>query len=110
MKALEPAWSVHYYAVPQFESTGGRLLANAIADRLSEHIDGLLPHVQGMRLPVLRETRMPAVLITVGEIQLAIDHAPSVIEAVVQALADWAQPFTPSSGAVDESAPPNAHV
>ena len=40
----------------------------------------------------------------------AIDHAPSVIEAVVQALADWAQPFTPSSGVVDESAPPNAHV
>jgi N-acetylmuramoyl-L-alanine amidase len=106
----EPASSVYYYAVPQFESTGGRLLARAIADRLSEQVDGLLPHVQGMRLPVLRETRMPAVLITLGEIQLAIDHAPSVVEAVVQALASWAQPFTPSSGAVDESAPPNARV
>ncbi len=32
-------------------------------------IDGFAPDVRGMRLPVLRETRMPAVLVTLGDVQ-----------------------------------------
>jgi N-acetylmuramoyl-L-alanine amidase len=96
--------SVHYYAVPQFESTGGRLLATAIAHHCSARLAGFAPVVRGMRLPVLRETRMPAVLLTLGDVQRAVDHATYLVDGVVAALADWAQPLTARAGPVDDSA------
>ena len=97
-----PGSSVHFYAVPHFESAGGRLLATAIAAQCAERISGFDPVVQGMRLPVLRETRMPAVLITLGDIPLAIDHAVHLIDGVVDALAAWAQPLHTQPLPVDE--------
>ena len=94
--------SVHYYAVPQFESTGGRLLATAIAERCASLLDGVAPTVRGMRFPVLRETRMPAVLLTLGDVQQALDHAAHLVDAVIAALADWAQPLPARAGPVDD--------
>jgi N-acetylmuramoyl-L-alanine amidase len=88
----DAASSVQYYAVPQFESTGGRLLAAGISRRCASALSGE-PLVRGMRLPVLRETRMPAVLVTLGDLQQALDQVTSLIEAVVAALAEWAQPL-----------------
>ena len=32
-----------------------------------------------MRLPVLRETRMPAVLVTLGDVQRVVDHVPYLV-------------------------------
>jgi N-acetylmuramoyl-L-alanine amidase len=84
--------SVHYYAVPQFESAGGRLLATAIAAECAARLDGFAPDVRGMRLPVLRETRMPAVLITLGDVQRVVDHSQQLVAAVVTALELWARP------------------
>jgi N-acetylmuramoyl-L-alanine amidase len=95
--------SVHYYAVPQFESTGGRLLATAIAEQCAARLDSFSPAVRGMRLPVLRETRMPAVLLTLGDVQQALDHAASLVDAVIAALADWAQPLPARAGPVDDA-------
>lgn len=94
--ASEP--TVHYYAVPQFESLGGRLLATAIAHECSIRVPTLTPEVRGMRLPVLRETRMPAVLFTLGPVQPALDHAAELVVAVVTALEGWAR--TPDTGAL----------
>jgi N-acetylmuramoyl-L-alanine amidase len=82
--------TIHYYAVPQFESAGGRALATGIATRCAALVDGFHPDVQGMRLPVLRETRMPAVLVTLGAIQPALDHAAEIVVAVIAALEEWA--------------------
>jgi N-acetylmuramoyl-L-alanine amidase len=80
---------VYYYGVPQFSSAGGRALAQRIADAL-ELEDGIPhPRVQGMRLPVLRETRMPAVLFTIGPVQATLDRAPDVVFALVNALEAW---------------------
>jgi N-acetylmuramoyl-L-alanine amidase len=42
-----------------------------------------------MRLPVLRETRMPAVLCSLGPVRAAVDATDSVTEAVVAALTAW---------------------
>ncbi len=81
--------TIHYYAVPAFESAGGRLLATLIADRCGDLIADLTPEVQGMRLPVLRETRMPAVLFTFGPVQPMLDHAPQIVQAVIEALERW---------------------
>jgi N-acetylmuramoyl-L-alanine amidase len=96
----EGASTVHYYAVPQFESAGGRALASAIARQCHALVDGFSPSVAGMRLPVLRETRMPAVLITLGDVQYALDRAPQLVDAVVAALEAWA------GGAAREVEPP----
>ena len=43
-----------------------------------------------MRLPVLRETRMPAVVCSLGPVQRVVDAAPAISDAVVAALAAWA--------------------
>ena len=96
--------SVHFYAVPQFESAGGRLLATAIARECAAQIVGFAPTVRGMRLPVLRETRMPAVLLTLGDVQRVVDHIPYLVSSVVSALESWAQPQPVTRLPVDEGA------
>jgi N-acetylmuramoyl-L-alanine amidase len=42
-----------------------------------------------MRLAVLRETRMPAVLCSLGPVRAAVDATDAVTEAVVTALTAW---------------------
>lgn len=84
----EPSAIAHYYQVPAFESVGGRELAELIAEQLAG-VPGFAPAVSGMRLPVLRETRMPAVLLTLGPVRTATDATPQVAAAVLQALDLW---------------------
>ena len=43
-----------------------------------------------MRLAVLRETRMTAVVCSLGPVQRVVDAAPAISDAVVEALAAWA--------------------
>jgi len=43
----------------------------------------------GMRLPVLRETKMPAVLLELGPTRPVVDESPAVAAAVARALARW---------------------
>jgi N-acetylmuramoyl-L-alanine amidase len=82
--------TIHYFAVPHFESAGGRALAHLVAAHGRELIPGFNPEVAGMRLQVLRETRMPAVLIVLGSLQRSLDHTPEVVSSVVAAVEAWA--------------------
>ena len=84
----EAAAIAHYYQVPAFESVGGRALAELIAHEM-QSVPGLAPTVSGMRLPVLRETRMPAVLVTVGPVRSATDATPQLAVSVLRALDLW---------------------
>ena len=95
---LDAGATVHYYAVPQFESAGGRRLAEAIGAQCATEVPSCTPAVAGMRLPVLRETRMPAVLMTLGDVQHALDHAPDLVRAVVTALGLWSGATGSSAG------------
>jgi N-acetylmuramoyl-L-alanine amidase len=81
--------TIHYYAVPQFESIGGRALAQHLAAQCAVSTS-MRVDVRGMRLPVLRETRMPAVLFVLGDAQPALDHSDRLVRAVVDALEVWA--------------------
>jgi N-acetylmuramoyl-L-alanine amidase len=81
--------TIAFYAVPGFESVGGRRLAELIHQRLDPLVTGLATP-RGMRLPVLRETRMPAVLCELGPVRSVLDHAPVISGALGDALVEWA--------------------
>lgn len=79
---------VHYYKVPTFESVGGKGLASCLTTEL--RASGLqTAEACGMRLPVLRETRMPAVLVSLAPVRAAVDAAPLVSTHVVHAVQAW---------------------
>lgn len=79
-----------YYATPGFESAGGRALAERLAVSLKS-VQALAPaRCTGMRLPVLRETRMTAVVCSLGPVQRVVNAAPVVASSTVEALATWA--------------------
>ena len=57
----EPGCRCSYYGRPDFESVGGRRLAERLAEALPGAVDGAAGTTQPMQLPILRETRMVAV-------------------------------------------------
>ena len=82
-----PQARIAYYAVPSFESSGGRALAVLIERHLRDVVPGL--QVEGMRLPVLRETKMPAVLLTLGPVETLLPRSQRIAEAIFLALIAW---------------------
>ncbi len=88
---VAPAVVAHFYQVPTFESVAGRNLAETLAGELASlaEVEGTTASVAGMRLPVLRETRMPAVLLTVGPVRAAVDQSGRIAEATIRALQLW---------------------
>jgi N-acetylmuramoyl-L-alanine amidase len=83
---------IAYYGTDGFTSTGGRLLAELLHEDLRRVI-ALDPPI-AMRSPILRETRMPAVLINFGSCELAIRMAQRLAGATTRSLQQWIAPFT----------------
>jgi N-acetylmuramoyl-L-alanine amidase len=84
----EPGATCSFYAHEPFESVGGRRLAELVGDALGGA--GLdVDRPRGMRLPLLRETRMPAVVVEVGPPAVAVARAPAIVAAVAEAVARW---------------------
>ncbi|MFK8022891.1 MAG: peptidoglycan-binding protein [Ilumatobacter sp.] len=81
---------ISYFAVPSFESVGGRALATRIVDEFDPILE-CRPELNGMRLPVLRETRMPAVLCSVGPVRSVVDRTNHVSAAVTRAVTGWSE-------------------
>ena len=83
--------TISYYCTEGFESAGGRSLAAKLVCALDA--SGTVHHARsaGMRLPVLRETRMTAVVCSLGPVQLITDSTAALGDAIVAALAAWAQ-------------------
>jgi len=87
----DPRCEVAYYATSGWESAGGRQLATLLV----RHLD-TIPHLAvdealGRWLPILRETRMPSVLITLGPAERVVDETAGLAAAIHRALRDWAQ-------------------
>jgi N-acetylmuramoyl-L-alanine amidase len=85
--AAERVARVSYYAVPAFESAGGRALAHLVERHLRDVVRGV--DIVGLRLPILRETKMPAVLISLGPTDEIVERAERIAEAVYLALLAW---------------------
>ena len=81
---------ISYFAVPTFESVGGRTLASQTVDHLQQEL-AVAPELRGMRLPVLRETRMPAVLCSLGPVREVVDATDAITVALVAAIVAWAE-------------------
>lgn len=84
--------TVAYYSRPDYESFAGRRLAEELLGALSAVVGpssgpgGPL----GLSLPLLRETRMPAVLCEVGPAAVVVERSAAVGDAVSSALRRWA--------------------
>ncbi len=79
-----------YWAGIHDQSQGGRLLAELI----QEIVPGLLGiadgGAHGMSLAILRETRMPSVLVELGPASLVVERAALLAAALSTALGKWA--------------------
>ena len=80
--------SVAYFATEGFISTGGRGLAHRCSAELTSLLGATVPRV-GMRLPILRETRMPAVWARLGPPPVVVEKAAAVSAAFCGAVTAW---------------------
>ncbi len=85
-----PRCTTAHYSGYRYESAGGRRLAELVQSRVPSVL-GIAPgEPEGMSLPVLRETRMPAVVCELGPAALVVERTPVIAQALVEALTEWA--------------------
>jgi N-acetylmuramoyl-L-alanine amidase len=84
-----PAATISYYSTDGFTSAGGQSLAGRLADALAATRTLSDAKTAGMRLAVLRETRMTAVVCSLGPVKRVTDAAGTISDAVVRAVAAW---------------------
>jgi len=72
------------------ESLGGRRLAELVQAAVPEALGVTDAGVHGMSVPLLRETRMPAVLIEVGPASSVVEGTSALAAALAAALGRWA--------------------
>jgi N-acetylmuramoyl-L-alanine amidase len=85
-----PLTGVAYYSGYSYESAAGRDLAEALAAELGPLVGGNVA-ATGMSLTLLRETRMPAVLVELGPTELVVERAGALAQALVDAVVRWAE-------------------
>ena len=80
---------VAFYSAPSYTSPAGRTLAHLVQQHLQPLAVATTIDVKGLRLPILRETRMPAVMVTMGPVRSVVDQAAQVAVALSTALDQW---------------------
>jgi len=78
-----------YYRGYRYESAGGRRLAELLRDALAPVVGSTNLTTQGMSIPILRETRMPAVVCELGPGPVVVERSQEIAAAVVSALLHW---------------------
>lgn len=89
LHGAEARCSCAYYAGYSYESPGGRRLAELAQDLAANALGVPGAGPTGMSLPVLRETRMPAVVCELGTPALVVEQLGRLATALVDALAAW---------------------
>jgi N-acetylmuramoyl-L-alanine amidase len=87
--ATQPHCSTAYYAGYRYSSPGGRRLAELLQGNLSTSLNLPDGGCRGMSLPLLRETRMPAVICEISPATVVVEQAATIARAVVDALGEW---------------------
>ena len=86
-----PACRTAFWAGTHDESAGGRRLAELIQSTVPQALGIADAGAHGMALPLLRETRMPAVLVEVGPASTVVERTPTLVTALSAALGRWAE-------------------
>lgn len=89
LSAYDGPAEVCYYEVPGFVSHGGRLLAELAVEELSAAMVGPIGG-RGMRLPVLRATRMAAVVCRLPAVTWTAASVPTIGGAWSTSVGRWA--------------------
>ena len=90
---LDPAsdgCSAAHYAGHRYESAGGRRLAELVQATVPAAVGIADNGVRGMAIPLLKETRMPAVLCELGPPAAVVAATATLAEALGAVLAAWA--------------------
>jgi N-acetylmuramoyl-L-alanine amidase len=87
--ADEETCSAFYFATEGFTSTGGKRLAEMLTSSLGALLDNPAASATGMRLPVLRESRMPAVVCRLGPPSTVVERQGPLSERIALCVADW---------------------
>ncbi len=85
----DPGTTISYYRTEGYESAGGRHLAEVVADHLAALAVPVEARIRGMRLPVLRETRMPALWCEIGPTAWVVEHGARLATALADAVTVW---------------------
>lgn len=93
--------TVAYFAAPGVESHAGRTLATCTAAALSEPLGPFA--VRGLRSPVLRETRSPAISCRFNDVVPLIRRSPAVANAVASGLVAWLTQLLETDGQPPEA-------
>lgn len=88
--ADDPIVETAYFSVPGYESAGGRHLAQLILRELPAAPGWTIGVASGKRLPILRETRPPAVVVKLGDAAMLETNEDLVVASLVRALDAWA--------------------
>jgi N-acetylmuramoyl-L-alanine amidase len=84
----EPVCATSYFATTGFVSSGGQRLAELCAERAYDILT-TATSVDGMRIPILRETRMPAIFCRFGPAHTVITRTPALANGLVRAVLTW---------------------
>jgi N-acetylmuramoyl-L-alanine amidase len=89
---LDPTGSsctTSYWAGTRDHSQGGKLLAELVQRAVPGALGITDGGARGMSLPILRETRMPSVLVEVGPASRVVERAALLAGALSTALGEW---------------------
>ncbi len=81
--------STAYYAGYRYSSPGGRRLAELLQAALTSSLGLPDGGSRGMSLPVLRETRMPAVICEISPATVVVEQSATIARAITEALTHW---------------------
>jgi N-acetylmuramoyl-L-alanine amidase len=90
LTAATSACRTAFWSGAHDESPGGRRLAELVQGAVPAALGVSDGGVAGMSVPLLRETRMPAVLVEVGPASTVVERAPALAAALSAALGAWA--------------------
>jgi N-acetylmuramoyl-L-alanine amidase len=80
---------VFYYRGFRYESLASKELAQLVVERVGEALGVSNSGIQGMALPVLRLTKMPAVVVELGNPPKVAVQATDLAQAITLALSEW---------------------
>jgi N-acetylmuramoyl-L-alanine amidase len=98
-----PTCDVAYFGVDSYVSPAGQTLAELVIRHLPAHPDLAAPVALPMRIPLLRETRAPAIRLRIGPASTVFDATGLIATGLQRAVDRWAQDPVPSPTASTSS-------